>query len=278
MSSGLNPTGTLCLGAINTCEILIGNVIKIDNTTATAEISINGVVYGSTGTQTVFPNIISKKGLNPTGTLHIGTSNTSEVIMGLLKIDNTVVPSQVYVNGKALPPGSGAVDNSDTFEIATDINGTKDTIAAPGGTLEFIKTVDNNINLAVDSAHLITIKQDGVYEFTFNININDGLDADDGVNILLKTASAGFYDNISDTPLAEGTKIPDSDFGIPFNGSANKLSASKTFSVYVVTDSGAYLTIGFDPFVDPDLELHINKIGTSILIKRVGDYAPPTPP
>jgi hypothetical protein len=37
--------------------------------------------------------------------------------MGLLKIDNTVVPSQVYVNGKALAPGSGVEDVSDKFEI-----------------------------------------------------------------------------------------------------------------------------------------------------------------
>jgi hypothetical protein len=196
--------------------------------------------------------------------------------MGLLKIDNTVVPSQVYVNGKALAPDSGAEVNSDKFEITTDINGTQDTIAAAGATLVFIKTVDNNINLVVDptQSHLITIMENGVFEFTFNININDGLDGE-SVDILLNTASEGFYNNISNSPLAEGTKIPDSNFGITFSGSSTTLSASKTFRVYVGIDSGADLTIGFTPFIDPDLELYINKIGTSILIKRVGDYTPP---
>ena len=281
MSSGLNPAGTLCLGSINTSIILIGNAIVINNTTATAEITINSEVYIGTGTQTNFTALIpSKAGLNPTGTLHIGTSNTSEVIMGLLKIDNTVVPPQVYINGIALPPGSGVENDSDKFEITTDINGTQDTIAAAGsGNLQFIKTVNNDTNLLVNSldSSLITIMQSGVYEFTFNINIDDGINGE-SVDILLNTASEGFYNNITDTLLDEGTKIPDSNFGIAFNGSATTLSASNTFSVYVGTDSGANLTIGFTPFQDPDLDLHINKIGTSILIKRVGDYILPTPP
>ena len=120
MSSGLNSAGTLCLGAINTSIVLIGNAIKIDNTTA--EITIDGEDYSGAGTQTVFPNIISSVGLNPAGTLHIGTSNTSEVIMGPLKIDNTVVPSQIYVDGKALAPDS--LSNSDEFTLENDYYGT----------------------------------------------------------------------------------------------------------------------------------------------------------
>jgi hypothetical protein len=118
--------------------------------------------------------------------------------------------------------------------------------------------------------------QNGVYEFTFNININDGL-IGEGVDILLKTASEGFY--TYDSPVLLGTKIPGSEFGVAFTGSTTTLSASKTFSVYVGTDSGgADLTIGFIPFVEELLELHINRIGTSILIKRVGNYTPPIPP
>jgi hypothetical protein len=104
MSSGLNPVGTLCLGAINTIEVLIGNAIKIDNTTA--EIYFHDIKVPTTtdGTLSNFDSVItSKAGLNPSGDLRIGIS-TSQIDMGLLKIDNTVVPSQIYVHGVAYPP------------------------------------------------------------------------------------------------------------------------------------------------------------------------------
>jgi hypothetical protein len=106
MSSGLNPAGTLCLGAINTSEVLIGNAIKINNDTTPVEIYFHEIkVPDASGTLLNFDNVItSKAGLNPSGTLHIGVSTTNEVDMGLLKIDNTVVPPQVYINGVAYPP------------------------------------------------------------------------------------------------------------------------------------------------------------------------------
>ena len=278
-TSGLNPTGSLCFGANNTSDVSIGfdDAITIDNTTA--EISINGEVYNGSGTQTNFtPLILSNAGFNPSGSLNIGTSNTSEIIIGSLKIDNTVVPPQLYMNGVALPPTGIALPPDDTFELFANATGDDDTIA---DNVVFIKTVNNNLNLIVDPTkpNTITIKQNGIYEFTFNLNVyNDPINVGDEMSFRLVAATDGFYiDDIGNFQLANDEPLPGSEINFTFNSSSNVLSASVTFLVYVSSDTDVSLAMGIgqSPLT---LDLQINKIGTSISIKRTGDYTPPPPP
>ena len=276
-TSGLNPTGTLCFGANNTTSVSIGfdDAITIDNTTA--EITINGTIYNGSGTQTDFTSLIlSNAGFNPSGSLSIGTSNTSEITIGALKIDNTVLPPQFYMNGVALPPNGIALPPDDTFELVSDAMGDNDNIA---NNVVFIKTVNNNLNLLVDTIkqNTITITQNGIYEFTFNLSVfNYPTYNGQTISFRLVAASEGFYiDNTNNLPLANGDPFPGSESIVTFNESLDPLIASKTFIVYVGSDSGVDLTI--EPQAPPSLNLRINKSGTTISIKRTGDYTPPPP-
>ena len=278
-TSGLNPTGSLCFGANNTAGVSIGfeDAITIDNTTA--EISINGEVYIGSGTQTNFtPLILSNAGFNPSGYLNIGTSNTREITIGSLKIDNTVVPPQLYMNGIALPPNGIALPPDDTFELVSDAMGDNDSIASD---VELIKTVNNNSNLIVPTAkpNTITIMQNGIYEFTFNLSVFNYPTYDgDAMSFRLVAATEGFYiDNTNNDPLGNGSLLPGSEIIVTFNNLPGSLIASKTFIVYVGSDSGVSLNID-TPQSPPTLDLRINKSGTSISIKRTGDYTPPVPP
>ena len=280
-TSGLNPTGTLCFGANNTTSVSIGfdDAITIDNATTPAEISVNGTIYNGSGTQTNFtPLILSNAGFNPSGYLNIGTSNTREITIGSLKIDNTVVPPQLYMNGIALPPTGIALPLDDTFALFANAIGDDDTIA---DNVVFIKTVNNNLNLIVDpiNPNTITIKQKGIYEFTFNLNVyNDSANEDETMSFRLVAATDGFYiDDIGNFQLANDEPLPGSEINFTFNSSSNDLSASVTFLVYVSSDTDVSLAMGVgqSPLT---LDLQINKIGTSISIKRTGDYTPPPPP
>ena len=285
MSSGLNPVGTLCLGAINTSEVLIGNAIKIDNTTATAEITIDGEVYSGTGTQTVFPNIISSAGLNPTGILRIGTSNTSEVIMGPLKIDNTVVPPQIYINEIALPPGGLAV-SSDKFTLQGDVTGNYSTI---NGDLIFIANVDNIANVSVAGLNKLAFASlnHGIYQITIKITINNEVTRNgETQNIFLRAllmpdSAAGFtgFYNFDDLTIQtpENAPIANSDIEFTFSSGNIELMIEKTFTVGVLNQaetsapSSATFTIGSGSS-DP---ISIKKIGTEITINRIGDLPLP---
>jgi hypothetical protein len=289
MSSGLNPAGTLCLGAINTSIILIGNAIKIDNTTATAEITIDDEAYIGTGTQTNFTALIpSKAGLNPTGTLHIGTSNTSEVIMGSLKIDNTVVPPQIYINEIALAPSGLAATNSDKFTLQGDVTGNYSTI---NGDLIFIANVDNIANVSVADSGLNKLSfaslNHGIYQITIKIKINNEVTRNgETQNIFLRAlpmpeSGAGFtgFYNFDDLTIqtSENAPIANSNIEFTFDDSSSTLEQEITFTVGVLNQaetsapSSASFTIGSGSS-DP---ISIKKIGTEITINRIGDLPLP---
>jgi hypothetical protein len=268
MSSGLNPAGTLCLGTINTSEVLIGNVIKIDNTNA--EITIDGETYSGAGTQTVFPNIISSAGLNPTGTLRIGTSNTSEVIMGLLKIDNTVVPSQIYINGISVPPGS-LTNTGDKFTLENNViqDNTNDTLHK---TLQFIN-LNNSTAVTVGSLpdngqnNILILAQQGLYEFNVKFNIkNEGV-PDGTADIVLRGRGGKFTDGNGVENTSSGD-IPNSEITFTFDNNTDTLSGNKQFLVYAETSDSSFIIYSYFTF------LQLNKIGTEISIKRIGEWPP----
>ena len=99
---GLSPTN-LCLGLLNTEGVVIGAdyAIAIDNSSLPPQIFFNKVAITIAGPHTS-PPIISSAGLNPSGELLIGTKNTNRIDFGPLVVDNSVIPSQIYVNGKAI--------------------------------------------------------------------------------------------------------------------------------------------------------------------------------
>ena len=288
-TSGLNPTGSLCFGANNTSDVSIGfdDAITIDNTTA--EISINGEVYNGSGTQTNFtPLILSNAGFNPSGSLNIGTSNTSEITIGSLKIDNTVVPPQLYMNGVSLPPG-GLASNGDKFTLQNDVaNGNYSTI---NNNLIFIANVDNIPNVSVSSGNLnrLAFLNHGIYQITIKISVvNDAIRDGDTQNIFLRALSmpnsgaefTGFY-NVDDLTIQTSANSPIENSVIEFTFSDGNISPvlmlEKTFTVGVLNIDDfsvinpARFTIGSGSS-DP---ISINKIGTEITINRIGDWPPP---
>ena len=288
-TSGLNPTGSLCFGANNTTNVSIGfdDAITIDNTTA--EISINGTIYNGSGTQTNFTSLIlSNAGFNPSGSLNIGTSNTSEITIGALKIDNTVVPPQLYMNGISLPP-SGLTVSGDKFTLQNDVtNGDYSTI---NNDLIFIASVDNIPNVSVGSGSLnkLAFLNDGIYQITIKISVvNDVIRDGDTQNIFLRAllmdaSGAGFtgFYNVDDltTQPSGNAPIENSDIDFTFSGGdiSFELMLEKTFTVGVrnhdemMAITPARFTIGSGSS-DP---IYINKIGTEITINRTGDW--PTP-
>jgi hypothetical protein len=98
---GLSPTN-LCLGLLNTEGVVIGAdyALVLDNTSLPPQVFFNKVAITVAGPHTS-PSIISSAGLNPSGGLLIGTKNTNRIDFGPLVVDNSVIPSQIYVNGKA---------------------------------------------------------------------------------------------------------------------------------------------------------------------------------
>jgi hypothetical protein len=278
MSSGLNPVGTLCLGAINTSIVLIGNAIKIDNTTAISEITIDGEAYVSNGSPTVFPNIISSAGLNPTGTLRIGTSNTSEVIMGLLKIDNTVVPPQIYINEIALPPRS-LTNAGDKFTLQDETQFYTYDYAYPSDPLitqwNYSERTDAVQFQSYEGARIaLSLVAPGIYDIRFNLNIT-ALNWSTSPAKFFWTptqyATSSFTDDTND-PISANDELPDSSIDFTFNGTSNEtFTGYKQFLVYTTSANSAF------NIVTNTLAGRTNKIGTDITIKRIGDW-PPTAP
>jgi hypothetical protein len=274
MSSGLNPVGTLCLGAINTSEVLIGNAIKIDNTTAISEITIDGEAYVSNGSPTVFPNIISRAGLNPTGTLRIGTSNTSEVIMGLLKIDNTVVPPQIYINEIALPPGS-LTNTGDKFTIRDYYNTYNyNNTTYPLVTYWNYSEVTDAVQFyEYDGGKIaLSLVEPGIYDIRFNLSITASNWATSPAKFYWTPTgytSTSFTDD-TNTPILAGNELPGSSIDFTFNGTSNEtFTGYKKFRVYT-TSANSRFNIKTDTLAG-----RLNKIGTDIAIKRVGNWPPP---
>jgi hypothetical protein len=278
MSPGLNPAGTLCLGAINTIEVLIGNAIKIDNTTS--EITINGEAYAyvSNGSQTVLP-IISKEGLNPTGTLRIGTSNTSEIDMGLLKIDNTVVPPQVYINGIALPPGS-LTNTGDKFTLdpgydsrGNDYDTTPDvTIQDPIATYwNYSDTGAVQVKNYDATRRALSLVAPGIYDIWVNISIKKRT----------WTSPAKFYwtprpntqSNFTDKNnnlIPANSELPGSSIEFTFDAenSNTTFTGYKQFRVYTNSTDSEFI------LATDTLRGIVNRNGTDITIKRVGKWPP----
>ena len=162
-TSGLNPTGSLCFGAINTTEVSIGfdDAITIDNTKTPAEIYFHGVkVPNINGTQTDFTSLIaSNEGFNPSEVLNIGTSNTSEITIGPLKIDNTVVPPQIYINEIAYFP----IDKDlHYYSLFADTSG--DANSLPSSLI--IINDDGNNTITITDNNIINLVEGGIYEFT----------------------------------------------------------------------------------------------------------------
>jgi hypothetical protein len=275
MSSGLNPAGTLCLGAINTSEIFIGNAIKIDNTNS--EITIDGEVYSGTGTPTVFPNIISKEGLNPTGILRIGTSNTSEIDMGLLKIDNTVIPSQVYVNGKALAARSLTntgdkfiLQDEETQDLKYDYN-------KPTGDPFVTQWNWSGVTDAVQiyeyegGRRALSLVEPGIY----NIRVNLSITANNWATSPAKFywTPTGFTSSIftdeTNTPILAGNELPGSRIEFTFDGNTNETFTGYTQFLVYTTSANSRFNIDTDTSKG-----RINEIGTDITIKRIGNWPP----
>jgi hypothetical protein len=276
MSSGLNPAGTLCLGAINTSEILIGNAIKIDN--RTSEITINGEEYAyvSNGSQTVFPNIISRAGLNPTGTLHIGTSNTSEIDMGLLKIDNTVVPPQIYINGISVPPGS--LTNGDKFTLDQDYDSAEEYNTTPEATTDPIATYWNYSDTGAVQVknydvtrRALSLVAPGIYDIQVNISIYKRT----------WTSPAKFYwtprpntqSNFTDKNnnlIPANSELPGSSIEFTFDAenSNTTFTGYKQFRVYTNSTDSEFI------LATDTLRGRVNRNGTDITIKRVGNWPP----
>ena len=283
MSSGLNPAGILCLGAINTSIVLIGNAIKIDNTTS--EITINGIkVPDASGTQLNFDSVInSKAGLNPSGTLHIGVS-TAQIIMGLLKIDNTVIPSQVYINGVAYPPIEIPVAHD--YTLAEDSTGDKDTLSDQ---ISFVN-VDGNDDVrvigklvtlppspwgtnvpgepppepeTVTRYTMLELVDGGTYEFNMDLNVVDA--GSDGP--FAPPAYLYLVVSSSSDPIVESYVLLDfsAETSHYYNKKFNFNAAAGT-RVYFDTN----VTKMFTSTVNPLGGLTINKIGTKISIKRIG--------
>ena len=274
-TSGLNPTGTLCFGANNTTSVSIGfdDAITIDN--ITAEISVNGTIYNGSGTQTDFTSLIlSNAGFNPSGSLNIGTSNTSEITIGSLKIDNTVLPPQIYMNGVSLPPGS-LTFSGDKFTLQNDV--IQDNYLDPLYRELQFNNVNNSTIVLVDTAldgadppapdglnNMLKLVQSGIYAFNVKYNINNSLGSGSG-NIVLR--GSGFQGE--DGTIPSSGDIIDSEIEFTFTNGTGTLSGSKQFLVYTV-NTGRMFTIY--SYID---SLQLNKIGTEITINRIGDWPAP---
>jgi hypothetical protein len=274
----MNPSGAMCLGASNTNSIVLGhNAIAIDNSKTPAQIYINEAPFfyiPVPGTLVKdFSNLIpSRAGFNPSGTLRIAYKNTEFLDMGLLKIDNTVVPPQVFANGAALPPVESPDDTDQySYYVLPEATGN-------GQTLEVYFQPDpvNPINRVVAEIASVDpfnnggleIYRKGIYEVEFQVNVNseDVLSEQslDG-SVFLK---AMYPDNVlnpsTGAHLSANEMIPQSN--IMFS-KGNTTSETITFNIYT-TGSNTIIGVGTDMIGEITL-----KSPSFVKIKQIGIYS-----
>jgi hypothetical protein len=169
---GLSPTN-LCLGLLNTEAVVIGAdfALAIDNTSLPPQIFFNKVAITVAGPRNS-PPIISSAGLNPSRELLIGTKNTNRIDFGPLVVDNSVIPSQIYVNGKAITiwaPSDGSnyiftpqIDYSSS--VGSDIVWTSSATNSPLNNIEFVEDT-------FGEDHAFVLKDGGTYRVELRLDI-----------------------------------------------------------------------------------------------------------
>ena len=285
-TSGLNPAENLCFGANTTSGVSIGfdDAITIDNTKTPTEIYFHGIkVPDTSGTPINFTSLIaSTEGFNPSGFLNIGTSNTSEITIGPLKIDNTVVPSQIYINNRAYSPIELSVGHE--YTLTEDSTGDKDDLADQ---VSFINVDGNDIVRVIGKLVTLPIPVDfidpfgngpptathytmlelvdgGTYEFNMDINvINAGsLPMWFGNNPSLYLVISSSSTIIDESNIVLDFSSATSQYNKKFN-----LNAEAGTRVYFDTN----VTKGWSSSFSNIGGITILKNGTKISIKRIGD-------
>lgn len=271
MSSGLNPSGSMCVGAVNTNTIILGEGITIDNTKTPAQIYINDAAYfyipppGSV-IKDFSTDVPSSAGFNPSGTLRIGTGNTEVLDIGPLKIDNTVMPSQIFANGVALAPVEKPQD-IDTYEyfLTSDATGDQNTLKnnvsfAPATA----NTVVSLINDGSGTNNIFNFAKKGVYEIQFNADVvaNGFPEFETLGNVYLTSMSNGsVYDFLTGTYLVINDTISQSDIAFPTGESSQTI----TFNMYL-TEDNTYIGVGTnmpgDIIISAYSFVKIRQIGT----------------
>ena len=271
-TSGLNPAGSLCFGANTTSGVSIGfnDAITIDNTTTPAKITINGTIYNGSGTSTDFTTLIlSNAGFNPSGSLNIGTSNTNEITIGPLKIDNTVVPPQIYMNGVSLPPGSLTI-SGDKFLIHElyDYDGTDGynpiyAYWAPPPT-DAVKIIEYFFGRSA-----LTLVESGIYDIRVNISVTNTTNTWTSPANFYWTPipnSSGFTD-INNNTISGSSILPGSNIEFIFDENSNTTFTDYIqFRIYTTGLNSAFI------LATDTIEGRLNKDGTDMTIKRIGDW------
>lgn len=271
----MNPSGAMCLGAVNTNNIILGdNAIIIDNTKTPAQIYINDVAYFPTpGSFIDFSVLIpSTAGFNPPGTLRIGTSNTGTLDIGNIKIDNTVVPPQVFANGAALPPVESPEDtNQYSYYVSPETTGNGQTLQVyfqpfiPGSFNRVVAEID--IDDVTENGGL-EIYLKGVYEVEFYVNVNsedvNSGESLDGSVFLKAMYSDNVLNPITGANLDANEMIPQSN--IMFS-KGNTTSETITFNIYI-TATNTIIGVGTDMIGDITL-----KPASFVKIRQIGIYS-----
>ena len=259
----MNPSGAMCLGAVNTNNIILGdNAIAIDNTKTPAQIYINGVAYFPTpGSFIDFSVLIpSTAGFNPPGTLRIGTSNTGTLGIGNIKIDNTVTPSQIFANGVALPPVESPEDITQySYYLTSDITGNRENLP-----VYFQSADDPDFNRVVklsDDNAGFEFFQIGIYEIQFEADVNSG-ESLDGSVFLKAIAADNILNHSTGTYLDAGEMVPQSNIAF----SKGESSATITFNVYT-TEANSVIGVGTDMIGNITL-----RSSSFVKIRQIGIY------
>jgi hypothetical protein len=246
----MNPQGAFCLGASNTTTVVLGkNAITIDNSKTPARIYINEAPFfyiPVPGTLVKdFSNLIpSRAGFNPAGALRIGIRNTEFLDIGLLKIDNTVVPPQVFANDVALPPVESPEDtNQYNYYTNADAIGDQDTLP---NTVSFEDDTTNTVVSLFNNGdginNVLKFTNKGVYEIVFKADI-----VADGFPVFELLGSIYLTSMVNDSILNPNTglylvandTIPQSDI-VFTNGTSSK---TITFNI-VLTESNTVIGVG----------------------------------
>jgi hypothetical protein len=269
----MNPLGAFCLGASNTNSIILGdNAITIDNSKTPAQIYINDAPFFPTpSTFKDFSTIFESTGLNPSGVLRIGTSNTEFLDMGQLKIDNTVVPPQIFANDVALQPVERPEDTDQhSYYVSPATTGNGQTLQVyfrpyiPGSTNRVVVEID--IDDPFNNGGL-EIFQKGVYEVEFYVNVNSE-DVNSGESldgsVFLKAMDP---DNVLNPSTGEhlsaNEMIPQSNIAF---SKGNTTSEIITFNIYI-TESNTIIGVGTDMIGEITL-----LYASFVKIKQIGIY------
>lgn len=196
-------------------------------------------------------------GFNPSGTLHIGTSNTGEVNMGPIKIDNTVVPSQLFIkNITPIPTINPADTNIYDYYLTSNATGNKDTLQNINSFTPSTATANPGnkvVSLGKSRSEFLLIYGGG-YEIEFKVEGSPLL----SVYLVVKNRQS-VLDFKTGLYLEEDSKIPNSN--IIFTSA----ESSKTIKFNIYAKSAKTLIyFGTDSLTDIML-----KTGSYIKIKQI---------